>query len=72
VPAMMTEALQRLMPGSHMHLREGAPVAAIDLHKAGLLQGPCPGASCSFSSSTGAGSSALVLDWVRIKQTRAQ
>ena len=24
VPAMMTEALQRLMPGSHMHLREGA------------------------------------------------
>jgi len=27
VPAMMTEALQRLMPGSHMHLQEGASVA---------------------------------------------
>jgi hypothetical protein len=38
VPAMMTEALQRLMPGSHMHLREGAQYGQKRAH---AMLAPC-------------------------------
>ena len=44
VPAMMTEALQRLMPGSHMHLREGVNRVRLTVHGVlGALNVPASG-----------------------------